>query len=115
MESEHLNLDRTWIPVGKGGKEVGGTRKGQCISLQRQWPGKWIKHQGAYCSVEAKKETIAISMIRFLGLLDTVGALGVPQLNPGMGIQYEFYDTNVSWQVGFLTDSTILAMTMGDA
>ena len=35
-----------------------------------------------------------------MGLLDTVGALGVPLLSPGMGIQYEFYDTNVSWQVG---------------
>ena len=36
---------------------------------------------------------------RFLGLLDTVGALGVPKVDPGMGLDYEFYDQDVSWEV----------------
>jgi len=37
--------------------------------------------------------------IKFLGLLDTVGALGVPNINPGVGLSYEFYDQNVSSEV----------------
>ncbi len=36
---------------------------------------------------------------RFLGLLDTVGALGVPSLDSGVAPAYEFYDQVVSWQV----------------
>ena len=36
---------------------------------------------------------------RFMGLLDTVGALGVPRITPGVGLTYEFYDQNVSWEV----------------
>jgi hypothetical protein len=37
--------------------------------------------------------------VKFLGLLDTVGALGVPNINPGVGLSYEFYDQNVSAEV----------------
>ncbi|KAG0349369.1 hypothetical protein BG005_011024, partial [Podila minutissima] len=35
--------------------------------------------------------------VKFMGLFDTVGALGVPYLNPGVGLSYyEFHDTKVS-------------------
>ena len=54
------------------------------------------------CSHEYKHPVKAV-VLRFLGLLDTVGALGVPSLNPGTGISYEYYDTNDSWQVGIHT------------
>ncbi|KAJ4299062.1 Mediator of RNA polymerase II transcription subunit 7 [Kalmusia sp. IMI 367209] len=40
--------------------------------------------------------------IRFMGLIDTVGALGVPRLNAGIGLDYseiEFYDQKVSSSV----------------
>ena len=33
------------------------------------------------------------------GLLDTVGALGVPKITPGVDLSYEFYDQDVSWEV----------------
>ena len=39
------------------------------------------------------------ALCRFMGLLDTVGALGVPKINPGVGLSYEFYDQNVSGEV----------------
>ncbi|KAF2242251.1 hypothetical protein BU26DRAFT_157517 [Trematosphaeria pertusa] len=37
--------------------------------------------------------------IRFMGLIDTVGALGIPRLNAGIGLdwpEFEFHDQNVS-------------------
>jgi hypothetical protein len=37
--------------------------------------------------------------IRFMGLLDTVGALGVPSVDAGIGLSYEFYDQVVSSEV----------------
>ncbi|KAG0055523.1 hypothetical protein BGZ83_008267 [Gryganskiella cystojenkinii] len=38
--------------------------------------------------------------IKFMGLFDTVGALGIPFLEPGKGLAYrEFYDTKVSCAV----------------
>ena len=37
--------------------------------------------------------------IKFMGLLDTVGSLGVPKVNAGLGLGYEFYDQNVSGEV----------------
>ena len=37
--------------------------------------------------------------ICFMGLLDTVGALGVPKLNAGINFSYEFYDTIISSEV----------------
>ncbi|KAK9846504.1 hypothetical protein WJX81_005492 [Elliptochloris bilobata] len=37
--------------------------------------------------------------IKFMGLLDTVGALGVPNLAAGIGVSYEFYDQFVSSSV----------------
>ena len=37
--------------------------------------------------------------ILFMGLLDTVGALGVPKLNAGISFGYEFYDNIVSSEV----------------
>jgi hypothetical protein len=37
--------------------------------------------------------------IRFMGLFDTVGALGVPHINYGITLEYEFYDQIVSKQV----------------
>jgi Uncharacterized alpha/beta hydrolase domain (DUF2235) len=38
-------------------------------------------------------------LIRFISLFDTVGALGVPTLEPGGRRVYEFYDQNVSAEV----------------
>lgn len=38
--------------------------------------------------------------IKFMGLLDTVGSLGIPRINPGLYLDYEeFYDQNVSGEV----------------
>ncbi len=37
--------------------------------------------------------------VKFLGLLDTVGALGIPHINSGVGLSYEFYDQIVSTEV----------------
>lgn len=37
--------------------------------------------------------------IKFMGLLDTVGALGVPSVDAGIGLSYEFYDQVVSSEV----------------
>ena len=37
--------------------------------------------------------------IRFMGLLDTVGSLGVPTINAGYGLEFLFYDQVVSKQV----------------
>src|SRR5688572_26552267 len=38
--------------------------------------------------------------IKFMGLLDTVGSLGIPKINPGQYLDYEeFYDQNVSGEV----------------
>jgi hypothetical protein len=38
--------------------------------------------------------------IKFMGLLDTVGSLGIPKINPGVYLDYEeFYDQNVSGEV----------------
>ncbi|KAG0330668.1 hypothetical protein BG000_011599 [Podila horticola] len=35
--------------------------------------------------------------VKFMGLFDTVGALGIPRFEPGIGLEYhEFYDTKVS-------------------
>ncbi|KAK3810655.1 MAG: hypothetical protein JOS17DRAFT_664522, partial [Linnemannia elongata] len=35
--------------------------------------------------------------VKFMGLFDTVGSLGIPYLNPGVGLTfYEFHDTKVS-------------------
>ncbi|KAF9567890.1 hypothetical protein EC968_003160, partial [Mortierella alpina] len=35
--------------------------------------------------------------VKFMGLIDTVGALGIPYLNPGIGLTHlEFHDTRVS-------------------
>ncbi|KAF9273652.1 hypothetical protein BGZ68_001329, partial [Mortierella alpina] len=35
--------------------------------------------------------------VKFMGLFDTVGSLGIPYLNPGIGLDFrEFYDTKVS-------------------
>ncbi|KAK4126831.1 hypothetical protein N657DRAFT_640699 [Parathielavia appendiculata] len=38
--------------------------------------------------------------VRFMGLFDTVGSLGIPTLTGGLGLNYpEFYDDRVSWAV----------------
>jgi hypothetical protein len=37
--------------------------------------------------------------IKFMGLIDTVGALGIPKIDPERGTSYEFYDQNVSSEV----------------
>jgi uncharacterized protein (DUF2235 family) len=37
--------------------------------------------------------------IKFMGLLDTVGALGIPQFSDDILPTYQFYDQNVSWEV----------------
>ncbi|KAG0337477.1 hypothetical protein BG005_004051, partial [Podila minutissima] len=35
--------------------------------------------------------------VKFMGLFDTVGSMGIPYLNPGIGLSfYEFHDTKVS-------------------
>ncbi|OAQ25184.1 hypothetical protein K457DRAFT_45884, partial [Linnemannia elongata AG-77] len=35
--------------------------------------------------------------VKFMGLFDTVGSLGIPYLNPGIGLMFhEFYDTKIS-------------------
>ncbi|KAE9982637.1 hypothetical protein EG328_010768 [Venturia inaequalis] len=41
-----------------------------------------------------------VSPIKFMGLVDTVGSLGIPRTNAGIGLDYpEFYDQNVSAEV----------------
>lgn len=37
--------------------------------------------------------------IEFMGLLDTVGSLGVPKIDPGTSLSYDFHDQNVSNEV----------------
>ena len=37
--------------------------------------------------------------IKFMGLLDTVGSLGVPKVDAGFGLEFLFYDQDVSEQV----------------
>ncbi len=37
--------------------------------------------------------------IEFMGLLDTVGSLGVPKINSGLSLSYDFYDQNISTEV----------------
>lgn len=37
--------------------------------------------------------------IKFMGLIDTVGALGIPKIDPERGISYEFYDQIVPSEV----------------
>ena len=37
--------------------------------------------------------------VKFMGLLDTVGSLGVPKVNAGFGLEFLFYDQDVSEQV----------------
>ncbi len=37
--------------------------------------------------------------VKFMGLFDTVGALGVPRIDSGLGLSYEFYDQIVSTEV----------------
>ena len=50
---------------------------------------------------QAKSEYLDMFLVlhRFVGLLDTVGALGVPKINAGVGLSYEFYDQIVSREV----------------
>jgi uncharacterized membrane protein (Fun14 family) len=41
-----------------------------------------------------------ISPIKFMGLIDTVGSLGIPRIDAGVGLDYpEFYDQNISSEV----------------
>jgi hypothetical protein len=41
-----------------------------------------------------------ISPIKFMGLVDTVGSLGIPRIDAGVGLDYpEFYDQNISAEV----------------
>ncbi|TLD32367.1 hypothetical protein E2P81_ATG05343 [Venturia nashicola] len=41
-----------------------------------------------------------VSPIKFMGLVDTVGSLGIPRLDAGIGFDYpEFYDQNISTEV----------------
>lgn len=41
-----------------------------------------------------------VSPIKFMGLVDTVGSLGIPRIDAGIGLDYpEFYDQNVSAEV----------------
>lgn len=41
-----------------------------------------------------------ISPIKFMGLIDTVGSLGIPRIDAGIGLDYpEFYDQNISAEV----------------
>mmetsp|Transcript_2086 Transcript_2086/g.6170 ORF Transcript_2086/g.6170 Transcript_2086/m.6170 type:complete len:476 (-) Transcript_2086:134-1561(-) len=42
---------------------------------------------------------LKVPPVKFLGLLDTVGALGVPRVDAGVGLAYEFYDQVVSTEV----------------
>lgn len=43
------------------------------------------------------------SPVHFMGLFDTVGALGIPKLNPSQGrVHYELYDTYVSRDVKYV-------------
>ena len=37
--------------------------------------------------------------IKFMGLMDTVGSLGIPKIDSGVSLSYEFYDQNVSNEV----------------
>ncbi len=37
--------------------------------------------------------------IEFMGILDTVGSLGIPKINSGMSLSYDFYDQNISTEV----------------
>jgi hypothetical protein len=42
----------------------------------------------------------AVSPIRFMGIIDTVGSLGIPQLNAGVGFDWPgLYDQNISSEV----------------
>jgi hypothetical protein len=41
-----------------------------------------------------------VSPIKFMGLVDTVGSLGIPRIDAGVGLDYpEFYDQNISSDV----------------
>lgn len=41
-----------------------------------------------------------VSPVKFMGLIDTVGSLGIPRIDAGIGLDYpEFYDQNVSVEV----------------
>lgn len=41
-----------------------------------------------------------VSPIKFMGIIDTVGSLGIPRIDAGIGLDYpEFYDQNVSAEV----------------
>ena len=53
------------------------------------------KFKQAYCYDLEK----APPPVKFMGLLDTVGALGIPLINSGVGLSYEFYDQIVSTDV----------------
>ena len=37
--------------------------------------------------------------VKFMGLLDTVGDLGIPHFSEEILPEYQFYDQNVSWEV----------------
>ncbi|QDS72095.1 hypothetical protein FKW77_003396 [Venturia effusa] len=52
-----------------------------------------------------------VSPIKFMGIVDTVGSLGIPRINAGIGLDYpEFYDQNVSAEV----EKVYHAMSMHD-
>ncbi|KAF2026622.1 hypothetical protein EK21DRAFT_92271 [Setomelanomma holmii] len=51
------------------------------------------------CKADADRVWPVKRPIRFMGLIDTVGALGIPRLNAGIGFDwapFEFFDQNVS-------------------
>jgi hypothetical protein len=54
------------------------------------------------CSIEFKKtysHNIKYPPVEFMGLFDTVGSLGVPKIDPGVSLSYDFYDQNISTEV----------------
>ncbi|KAF9279379.1 hypothetical protein BGZ74_002868 [Mortierella antarctica] len=58
-----------------------------------------VDHPESQRSIEfrARASHTVPTPVKFMGLFDTVGSLGIPFLNPGVGLSYyEFFDTKIS-------------------
>ncbi|KAG0060357.1 hypothetical protein BGZ90_004057 [Linnemannia elongata] len=58
-----------------------------------------VDHPEALRSIASKRRASydVTTPVKFMGLFDTVGGLGIPYLNPGIGLTFnEFHDTKVS-------------------
>lgn len=72
-----------------------------CIQVYRIYRSKYSEDNPEGSQSDSFRKRASHDMptppIKFMGLFDTVGSLGIPYFNPGSGLKYrEFYDTKIS-------------------